>query len=195
MPNREEYKQYFEILELPEDATPEQIKDSYRSLAEKYSNRSQAEKDVSGEHNFLMLKQVEEAFRVLSEQWEEKHGNQKKAENESQPEKPEESIVYNGRKLRQTREEMNVDLADISDETKIHTRILENIESENFDALPPEVYVRGFVKGYAAFLSLDPAKVAGDYMKRYQDGKKEGGKRVQFRLSRKKGSFSIKAKK
>ena len=43
------------------------------------------------------------------------------------------------------------------------------IEEERFDDLPAAVYVRGFVKGYARCLGLDPDRVAPSYMRRYEE--------------------------
>ncbi|MCK4791687.1 MAG: helix-turn-helix domain-containing protein, partial [Desulfobacteraceae bacterium] len=42
---------------------------------------------------------------------------------------------------------------------------------EKFDALPPDVYLRGHLINYANYLMLNPKKVAGEYMARYRSWK------------------------
>lgn len=62
-----------------------------------------------------------------------------------------------GEKLRQTREEQGLSLADVEERTRIRRDLLEALENEDYSRLPEPVYVRGFVRGYAAALGLDPA--------------------------------------
>ena len=55
--------------------------------------------------------------------------------------------------------------------TRIKRQYIDDMESERFDALPAEVYMRGYVSEYARYLGLDYAKVASDYMKKNKDWK------------------------
>jgi len=105
------------------------------------------------------------------------------------------SIIHTGPMLRQIREKINIELNEISQVTKIQVRTLEAIENEDYDALPPAAYVRGFVKTYAKLLALDPNKVANEYMERYAESRKGPEKHhVHFRFSRKKRAFLIQQK-
>lgn len=61
-----------------------------------------------------------------------------------------------GVRLREAREEQGVTLAQVEQATRIRRVFLEAIEEERFDALPGEVYVKGFIRNYAQFLGLDP---------------------------------------
>lgn len=70
-----------------------------------------------------------------------------------------------GSLLRQAREQRGLSLADVEEQTKIRSKYLEALENENFDKLPGQVYVRGFLKTYARFLDLD----ANDLLARYDN--------------------------
>lgn len=101
---------------------------------------------------------------------------------------------FSGQTLKEIREKLKVSLERIYEETKIRIPTLENLETENFPDLPPEVYVKGFVKSYARCLSLDPIATAGVYMEKYHEWqRRKGGKKhrqqhhAPFRFSKKKG--------
>ena len=76
--------------------------------------------------------------------------------------------TFSGPILKMIREKLMVELKDIANFTKIRKQYFENIELERFEALPTEVYLRGYVVEYARYLSLDPAGVADDYLARYK---------------------------
>jgi cytoskeletal protein RodZ len=80
---------------------------------------------------------------------------------------------FRGRILRQIRERMGIDLKAVSAETKISMKILELIEEEAVDRLPPLVYLKGFLRGYAKSLGLDPLKVVEDYVRLLSEPKKK----------------------
>jgi flagellar biosynthesis protein FlhG len=68
--------------------------------------------------------------------------------------------------LRKIRESRGLDLAEISQRTKISERHLRSIEEERFADMPAAVYVRGFVTEYARMLRIDHSRVAELYLKR-----------------------------
>ena len=68
-----------------------------------------------------------------------------------------------GLELRRERAWQDRSLESISEATKISVERLEAIEAVDGTALPPEVYLRGHVRAYAAELGLD----AGDITERY----------------------------
>jgi len=70
--------------------------------------------------------------------------------------------------IRVVREQAGLSLRNIADATKISSRFLEYIELENFVKLPPRAYLRGFLLQYAKMLGVDPERMAGDYIKRYE---------------------------
>ena len=60
-----------------------------------------------------------------------------------------------GEILLEAREKANLSLEDVSEETKIPKKMLEHLETDNFEAFPARVYARGFLKTYASLLGLD----------------------------------------
>lgn len=60
-----------------------------------------------------------------------------------------------GEKLRKIRNEYRISLHDVSKNTKIQIKYLEYLENGEYERLPAEVYVRGFVRSYAHYLGAD----------------------------------------
>ncbi len=80
---------------------------------------------------------------------------------------------FSGTLLKRIRESAGADLSRVAEITKIGKGYLRAIESNDFDALPAAVYVRGFVVEYAKALGLDSTQVATSFMalyERYRDG-------------------------
>ena len=67
-----------------------------------------------------------------------------------------------GERLRRQRLQNKISLDQISLETKISVRLLEAIESEQFEKLPGGVFRRSFVLQYARALGLDPEEIAAE---------------------------------
>ncbi|PIV20216.1 MAG: hypothetical protein COZ69_05925 [Deltaproteobacteria bacterium CG_4_8_14_3_um_filter_45_9] len=68
-----------------------------------------------------------------------------------------------GKFLREERETRNISLEEISNFTKIKERHLKAIEEDRYELLPPALYVKGFLKGYARYLTLDPKDIVLQY--------------------------------
>lgn len=62
-------------------------------------------------------------------------------------------------RLRALREDANFTLEQLAAATKIQKRYLENLESGEFDKLPPAVYVKGFVQKWAQMCGADSDEV------------------------------------
>src|ERR1044072_9345436 len=60
-----------------------------------------------------------------------------------------------GEELKQRREERDITLADISEATRIGTRFLKAIESDNFSVLPGGIFTRSFIRAYAKQVGMD----------------------------------------
>ncbi|MDI3299048.1 MAG: DUF4115 domain-containing protein [Bacillota bacterium] len=65
--------------------------------------------------------------------------------------------------LRRRREEMGLSLEEVQARTKIRIRYLDAIERGDYELLPGEVYVRGFLRAYAEALELDPRPLLEQY--------------------------------
>jgi cytoskeletal protein RodZ len=68
-----------------------------------------------------------------------------------------------GASFRKAREAAGLPLDRIAAETRISTRFLLAIESEDFHLLPGGVFNRGFVRSYAERLGMDPDQAVSDY--------------------------------
>ncbi len=85
---------------------------------------------------------------------------------------------FDGVRLRRNRLFRGYEIDDITEVTKVSAAHLRNIEEENFDDLPADVYVRGFVTAYARMIGLDPKIVVPSYMARVsrsRGGSQRGG--------------------
>ena len=60
-----------------------------------------------------------------------------------------------GEKLKKLRGDFRMSLTEISKATKIQTKYLEYLEEGQYEKLPAEVYVRGFLRSYARYLNID----------------------------------------
>jgi cytoskeletal protein RodZ len=56
--------------------------------------------------------------------------------------------------LREERERRNISLAEISHSTKLSVTALKQMEEGNLEDLPPDVFVRGFIRSYAKSLGI-----------------------------------------
>ncbi len=70
-----------------------------------------------------------------------------------------------GETLKQKREERGISLAEISESTKIGTRFLKAIESDNFSILPGGIFTRSFIRAYARTVHLDEEEAIALYHK------------------------------
>jgi cytoskeletal protein RodZ len=68
-----------------------------------------------------------------------------------------------GQYLRKHRESRRMSVEEISRATRVPMSSVERIESDQFDELPGEVFVRGFLRSYARSLGLLPEEVLARY--------------------------------
>ena len=68
-----------------------------------------------------------------------------------------------GEMLKNAREARKLTIKEISKETYISSNYLTALEEEEFDKLPGETYVVGFLKNYAEFLKLDVDEIVSCY--------------------------------
>jgi hypothetical protein len=69
--------------------------------------------------------------------------------------------------LRQIREQLNFDLKTVSILTQIKPQYLESLEQGNWDSLPSDVYIRGFVKSLARVYNLPEEALVEQYEKEH----------------------------
>jgi len=68
-----------------------------------------------------------------------------------------------GQLLRRHRLEKRMSAEEISRATRVPMSSVERIESDRFDELPGEVFVRGFLKSYSRAVGLEPEEVLARY--------------------------------
>ena len=68
-----------------------------------------------------------------------------------------------GQYLRRNREERAMSMEEVSRSTRIPVASLERLESDQFDDLPGEVFVRGFLRAYARAISVPSEDVLARY--------------------------------
>jgi cytoskeleton protein RodZ len=69
-----------------------------------------------------------------------------------------------GAQLRKEREQRGITLDEISQATKIGTRMLHALEEDQFDQLPGGIFNKGFVRAYAHCLGIDEEQAVADYL-------------------------------
>lgn len=69
-----------------------------------------------------------------------------------------------GDKFRKERERLGIKLEDVSNSTKIGSRMLRAIEEEHFDQLPGGVFNKGFIRAYAKHLGLNEEETITGYV-------------------------------
>lgn len=78
---------------------------------------------------------------------------------------------FTGDLLRRIREYKNVTVERMAEMTKVSKTYIRNIEANEFNKLPAEVYSRGFVYQYAKCLKLNPNIVASSYIKQMREAR------------------------
>ncbi|MCG7851031.1 MAG: helix-turn-helix domain-containing protein, partial [Methanosarcinaceae archaeon] len=77
-----------------------------------------------------------------------------------------------GDDLKKLRKAVGVKIQEIQYITKISASILRAIEENRFEELPPDIYLRGFLRSYAKILQINPQKVIDGYSKTISLAKK-----------------------
>jgi len=72
-----------------------------------------------------------------------------------------------GNSLREARLRQGLDFPDVERATKIRPKYLRALEDEQFEILPAQTYVKGFLSTYAEFLGLDGQLYVDEYNSRY----------------------------
>lgn len=76
-----------------------------------------------------------------------------------------------GQILKEERERKLYTLDEIEKITKIRRELLEALEKDEYQKLPPPTFVQGFIKNYGKFLNLDTQKLLAIYRREFAEGK------------------------
>ena len=78
-----------------------------------------------------------------------------------------------GSSLKEARLRQSLDLLEVEQATKIRSKYLRALEDEQFDVLPAQTYVKGFLRSYAEYLGLDGQLYVDEFNSRYVIGEDE----------------------
>lgn len=70
-----------------------------------------------------------------------------------------------GQKLRTARENQGVDLDKVASATKISRRYLQALENDEFDGLPGDVFIKGYVRAIAQCIGVDAEPLVADFVR------------------------------
>ena len=84
-----------------------------------------------------------------------------------------------GNSLREARLRQGLDFPELEQATKIRGKYLRALEDEQFDILPGQTYVKGFLRTYSEYLGLDGQLYVDEYNSRYIPGDEETPLRAQ----------------
>jgi curved DNA-binding protein CbpA len=73
--------------------------------------------------------------------------------------------MLSGTDLKRLREALGVEMSEIYAITRISNSMLNMIETDSYDDLPAEIYLRQFLKSYAEILQIDPIRAAERYFR------------------------------
>src|SRR5919106_6101246 len=100
-----------------------------------------------------------------------------------------------GSSLREARLRQGLEFAELEQATKIRGKYLRALEDEQFDLLPAQTYVKGFLRSYAEYLGLDGQLYVDEYNSRYVTGEDEvpypPGRRSAARAPRRSDSNAV----
>jgi transcriptional regulator with XRE-family HTH domain len=74
-----------------------------------------------------------------------------------------------GARLRQRREQQQIALATIADQTKIKLSLLESLERDDVSRWPTGLFRRAFIRAYAHAIGLEPDRVVREFLELFPD--------------------------
>jgi cytoskeletal protein RodZ len=86
-----------------------------------------------------------------------------------------------GNSLREARLRQGLEFPEIEHATKVRSKYLRALEDEEFELLPAQTYVKGFLRTYAEYLGLDGQLYVDEYNSRYVGLEEESPLRASVR--------------
>jgi len=215
--NKFEDMTYYEVLEVPQGATPSQIRQAYENILSVYQDDTLvSDSFFTGKEKQRIIDRIEKAYSTLSversrivynqiigmaygktELFENPHDEEVKvvpifeapdksldktgflsrvsqlAETDHIKELIAEihaSDTVSGLSFRTLREALDISHEKIFDMTRIRISVLKSIEDNQFDQLPPNVYLKSFLRAFAEILQLDPDRAAKGFISYMEQG-------------------------
>ena len=172
---------YYELLEIPQDASLQQIRTAYFLAQKTFKEKSMGTLPLfDDEERKWIWGKIEEAYPVLSDFERRKNYDLFLAKGGISFDPPsataggEESAPLSipeevsGLFLKTLREKRGVTLENVVSQTRIAINHLIAIEEDRFKNFPPEVYLKSYLNEYSRYLRLDPKKITEGYLKHYR---------------------------
>lgn len=208
---------YYEILEIPVQASSYEIREAYKEALSIYTEDSLTTYSLfADDERDKILEKVEEAFLTLIDEvkradYDKMLVDSGKLEEEILLGKrqgktaqlfPSNKVTYSnavsnmvkkkieekdvedmarriqseerisGSDLKRLREAIGIRQEEVFEITRITVSVLDAIENDHLDSLPPLIYLKNFLKQYAEILQLDSEKVIKGYTKNVELGQK-----------------------
>lgn len=213
---RNQKQTHYDILRVPMDASPLEIRHAYLDIFEVYQDQSMAANSFFSEsERKAILSKLEEVYLILidpesrsvydrslietgimkeGKQYRDNsrqaislyHVRRKRTLSQWLPMQPEvdklvvsenaliqeilKQDLLTGQDLKKIRMTLGIPLERIVLQTKITLGTLEAIEEDQFNRLPPVVYLKSFLKLYAQCLQIDANIIVTGYMNHYKTG-------------------------
>lgn len=191
----------YEVLEVDRGASEEEIRRAFRRAKDLYSGQHIATRGhVSPAEQRRALALAEEAYETLVDAKLRRPYDRTLAEEEGLevtppvlpvgdgPARPEgsaparslrleEGTEYTGALLRELRRQRGMERDDVAAVTRIGTAYLRAIEEEDFDALPEEVFLKGYLRQIARVLGLPERDVVDSFLRRFRAGRRRQARR------------------
>ena len=89
-----------------------------------------------------------------------------------------------GGRLREARKQCGLSLPDVAGRTKLSIGVLQAIERNDFESLPPGIYRKGYLRSLAGEVGVDPKAIAAHYREFEPDRRLEGPEAAPHRRQR-----------
>ena len=167
-----EEREFFDLLEVDPSCSLEEATRSYYRLKRLYGEESVVVLPLEGEWSEEarrgLVERLDDAYRKVKEilrreknLWE---GGLIPPVREEVEKGVGESLLVDGPCLKRVRVARGRELQDLALVTKLSRSMLQCIEEESYDALPPDAYLRLMVRTLAKELGLPPEKAVSDYL-------------------------------
>jgi hypothetical protein len=173
-PAREDYERALSVLELDAGAPLAAVRTSYERLRALFGHDSIVtsallDQELTDSRRREIMEEVERAYRTalvfIGSGQDAPEGGAGRAANDEPAAMPA-LVEYSGAELRAVREAQGASLDDVARATRIQAKYFRAIEEERMEALPEEVFVRGYLAAYARFLGVDREPLTTRYMQR-----------------------------